>query len=198
MLARAMKAPLALKIERGSDPHKARAGLLALVRTDDEMQAALDRLRAQERAGDRWLVQRLVPRGFEIYASFLRHPELGPFVGLARGGSAVERGAPPVWLSLPASAAQAEAFFARASFLRELGEADDPGPVGRARAPRRAGPTGRGRTGGDDGGGEPGHLGSGCGAPRAGRRPLATQRGSLADSSGPSEQGPCARRFVST
>ncbi len=129
MLVRAMRAPLALKIERGSDPHKARAGLLAMARTDDEAEAALNRLRTLERGGDRWLVQRLVPRGFEIYASFLRHPELGPFVGLARGGSAVERGAPPVWLSLPASAGQAEAFFVRATFLRELGEADDPGPA---------------------------------------------------------------------
>ena len=183
-LTRAMKAPLALKIERGSDPHKARAGLLALVRSDDETEPALNRLHERERAGDRWLVQRLVPRGFEIYASFLRHPELGPFVGLARGGSAVERGAPPVWLSLPASAEQAEAFFARAPFLRELGEADDPGPAAARALVAALARLAEDAPEVDDGGGESRHLGSGREAPCAGRRPLAAQRGSLAGSTG--------------
>jgi len=121
--AAALGLPLALKIERGRDPHKARAGLLALARTEEELRRGLDALAARERDGDRWLVQRLVPRGPEVFAAFLRHPELGPFLGLARGGSAVERGEPPVWLSLPADLPWAASFFDRVGFLRELPEA---------------------------------------------------------------------------
>ncbi len=128
--AREMGAPLALKIERGSDPHKAKAGLLELVRKAGGLEPALDRLAARAREGDRWLIQRMVPRGTELFAAFLRHPDLGPFVGLARGGSAVERGAPPAWLSLPADAGRAGAFFARVRLLEELGGPDS--PAGRA------------------------------------------------------------------
>jgi acyl-CoA synthetase (NDP forming) len=120
--ARELGLPLALKIERGTDPHKARAGLLVLVRTEDELRRGLDLLAARARDDDRWLVQRLVPHGTEVFAAFLRHPELGPFLGLARGGSAVERGEPPVWLSLPTDLPRAHRFLDRVGFLRELPE----------------------------------------------------------------------------
>ena len=123
---RELGVPLALKIERAEEPHKKKAGLLELVRGPDDLAPALARLRARFHPGDRWLLQRLVPRGPEVFASFLRHPDLGPFVGLGRGGSAVERGEPPKWLSLPAGEKQAAEFFNDVPLLRELGEKGDP------------------------------------------------------------------------
>ena len=124
--ARELGVPLALKIERGSDPHKKKAGLLALARDEHALAEALDSLAARSRDGDRWLVQRLVPRGVEVFASFLRHPDLGCFVGVGRGGSAVERGEPPRWLALPALASRAEDLFAGSYLLRELGDPGEP------------------------------------------------------------------------
>ncbi len=124
--ARGIGLPVALKIERPTEPHKAKAGLLALAHDAPGLRRGIDALASREREGDRWLVQKLAPPGPEVFAAFLRHPGLGAFVGLARGGSAVERGEPPAWLSLPTGAPQAEAFFRHARFLAELGKAGDP------------------------------------------------------------------------
>ena len=46
--------------------------------------------------------------------------------GLGRGGSAVERGEPPRWLSLPATADQAEAFFADCTSCASWAIPEDP------------------------------------------------------------------------
>ena len=171
--ARERGLPLALKIERGSDPHKRKAGLLALARDEAALDRALDDLDRRFREGDRWLVQRLVPRGVEVFVSFLRHPDLGCFVGLGRGGSAVERGEPPRWLSLPAHAEQAEDFLAGSLPPPRAGRA------GGAGAARGAGPggihgaAGRLRPRGSGGRGEPRHLGSRRECPVAGGRSLA-------------------------
>jgi acetyltransferase len=100
--AREMEAPLVLKLESGSQPHKVRAGRLARVETGADLSAALETLGvAADGEPGRWLIQRRVPPGPEFFAGYLRHPRLGSFVSLGPGGSAVET-TPPVWIGLPA------------------------------------------------------------------------------------------------
>jgi len=101
--------PLVVKIERSDTPHKRDAGLLAWVPEAARLEAALTGLGG--RAGDgRWLLQRAVSGSLELYAGYLRHPLLGPFVSLGLGGTGMESGLPPAWLALPATRATAERF----------------------------------------------------------------------------------------
>jgi hypothetical protein len=87
----------------------------------------LEKLAGRAEAGDRWLVQKLVSGKLELYVGFLRHPALGAFLGLGRGGGHIEDLEPPIWLSLPASAAAFEAFLRRPWFVPELGGVAGPG-----------------------------------------------------------------------
>jgi succinyl-CoA synthetase beta subunit len=114
--------PLVLKLERGSEPHKRKAGLLRTVTDARELPEAVRDLASRARSGDRWLLQRRVPAGPELWAGFLDHPTLGPFVGFGSGGVNVERERGRVrWLSLPAPAAQAERFLSGLASFSEAG-----------------------------------------------------------------------------
>lgn len=101
-LAHLVGFPLYVKVESGSAPHKADLGLLARVETPEALEKVLASLRKKAPEDGRWLLQRAVRPGPEIYAGFLRHPRLGSFVGFGPGGRAVQPEG-IVWVALPAS-----------------------------------------------------------------------------------------------
>jgi acyl-CoA synthetase (NDP forming) len=118
--------PVMVKLEAADRPHKARSGILERVCAPSELDPALDRMAAAAQESDRWLVQKLVPRGPEIHVGFLRHPELGSFVTAGRGGVEAEGGTGRSWLALPTASADLVGFVDRvcvAAGLAEAGEA---------------------------------------------------------------------------
>ncbi|HET9233477.1 MAG TPA: CoA-binding protein, partial [Candidatus Eisenbacteria bacterium] len=100
--------PMYVKIETEGAPHKAKAGLLARVDRPELLSAAVTDLRATCPQGGRWLLQRAVRRGPEIYAGFLRHRGLGAFVGFGPGGATPDA-ASMRWIALPANRKRIEA-----------------------------------------------------------------------------------------
>ena len=100
--------PMYVKIETEGAPHKAKAGLLSYVDRPELLSAALKDIRSRLPQGGRWLLQKAVRRGPEIYAGFLRHPRLGAFVGFGPGG-AIPDAASIRWIALPANRKRIEA-----------------------------------------------------------------------------------------
>jgi acyl-CoA synthetase (NDP forming) len=119
--AAALGYPLMIKVESGTSPHKTTAGLLEEVHQEKDLGPALHRLESIAPADARWLLQRRVPPGPEIYVGFLRHPRLGSFVGFAPGGRGVEGGNEATWISIPATTERAMATLRGSSAAMLLG-----------------------------------------------------------------------------
>jgi acyl-CoA synthetase (NDP forming) len=100
--------PVVLKVSSEDLPHKAAAGGLRLdlwtpaaVRTAYQALAAVVRQRQLARAV--LLVERQVS-GAELFVGCLRHPDLGPLVGVGPGGTGVEQSAGVRWFWAPVRA----------------------------------------------------------------------------------------------
>jgi acyl-CoA synthetase (NDP forming) len=100
--------PVVLKVSSEDLPHKAAAGGLRLnlwtpvaVRTAYDALAAL--VRRRELAPAVLLVERQVS-GVELFVGCLRHPDLGPLVGVGPGGTGVEQSAGVRWFWAPVRA----------------------------------------------------------------------------------------------
>jgi acetate---CoA ligase (ADP-forming) len=104
-IARALDFPVVLKLVSPQIPHKADAGGVRLhLWTEEAVRKAfvdLDGLgREAAPDGHAVLVERQVD-GEEVFVGVLRHPDLGPLVGLGPGGSGVERAAGVRWQWAP-------------------------------------------------------------------------------------------------
>jgi acetyltransferase len=124
--ARTLGFPLMFKIESASSPHKGKADLLERVPDAAGLDDAIARLEARAPADGAWLVQSRIPAGTEVYVGYLRHPHLGSFLSLGRGGSGVESGDPPGWLALPAPQSLARGFVRGPWVPEELRRAGEP------------------------------------------------------------------------
>ena len=113
--------PMYVKIETDGVPHKAKAGLLVRVERPDMLPTALAELRSRCPQGGRWLFQKAVRRGPEIYVGFLRHPRLGAFVGFGPGG-AVPDAASIRWIALPLKPERIEAAVTESTTASWLGK----------------------------------------------------------------------------
>jgi hypothetical protein len=103
-LLRDLSFPLAVKALPEDSDHKTDAGLVVLgIRTTQELDEAVGRLRTRLRPGADLLVQEMVSDGVEALLAARLDPDFGPVLAIGAGGTRVELLADIAYLVLPAS-----------------------------------------------------------------------------------------------